>query len=75
MVFDYCRGTGREGLCSGKAVGPEAFWHTRQRFAASLAATSAAAYLLGIGDSQRVPERPNWGLLRNLCICICRLQQ
>lgn len=32
------------------AVGPEAFWHTRQRFAASLAAASAACYLLGIGD-------------------------
>eukprot|EP00930_Biecheleria_cincta_P034831 TRINITY_DN24017_c0_g1_i1.p1 TRINITY_DN24017_c0_g1~~TRINITY_DN24017_c0_g1_i1.p1 ORF type:complete len:2972 (-),score=592.94 TRINITY_DN24017_c0_g1_i1:290-8146(-) len=42
--------------CSLKAffwsttVGPEAFWHTRQRFAASLAASSAASYLLGIGD-------------------------
>ncbi|CAJ1338387.1 unnamed protein product, partial [Effrenium voratum] len=32
------------------AMGPEAFWHTRQRFAASLAAASAACYLLGIGD-------------------------
>ena len=32
------------------AMGPEAFWHTRQRFAASLACASAACYLLGIGD-------------------------
>lgn len=31
-------------------MGPEAFWHTRQRFAASLACASAACYLLGIGD-------------------------
>lgn len=30
--------------------GFQAFWHTRQRFAASLAAASAACYLLGIGD-------------------------
>lgn len=29
---------------------PQAFWHTRQRFAASLACASAACYLLGIGD-------------------------
>ena len=28
----------------------QAFWHTRQRFAASLACSSAACYLLGIGD-------------------------
>jgi len=33
-----------------RALGPEALWHMRQRFAASLAATSAASYLLGIGD-------------------------
>eukprot|EP00928_Gymnodinium_smaydae_P097269 TRINITY_DN8767_c0_g1_i1.p1 TRINITY_DN8767_c0_g1~~TRINITY_DN8767_c0_g1_i1.p1 ORF type:complete len:2587 (-),score=526.56 TRINITY_DN8767_c0_g1_i1:159-7616(-) len=32
------------------ALSPEALWHTRQRFAASLAASSAASYLLGIGD-------------------------
>lgn len=32
------------------AIGAEAFWHLRQRFAASLAAASAACYLLGIGD-------------------------
>ena len=29
---------------------PEAFWHLRQHFAASLAATSGASYILGIGD-------------------------
>eukprot|EP00929_Paragymnodinium_shiwhaense_P072346 TRINITY_DN36721_c0_g4_i1.p1 TRINITY_DN36721_c0_g4~~TRINITY_DN36721_c0_g4_i1.p1 ORF type:complete len:4159 (-),score=1064.84 TRINITY_DN36721_c0_g4_i1:194-12097(-) len=32
------------------ALGPESLWHMRQRFAASLAATSAASYILGIGD-------------------------
>jgi len=32
------------------ALGPEALWHLRQRFAASLAAVSAASYILGIGD-------------------------
>lgn len=32
------------------ALGPEALWHLRQRFAASLAATSIASYILGIGD-------------------------
>eukprot|EP00933_Yihiella_yeosuensis_P044962 TRINITY_DN40259_c0_g1_i1.p1 TRINITY_DN40259_c0_g1~~TRINITY_DN40259_c0_g1_i1.p1 ORF type:complete len:355 (+),score=76.94 TRINITY_DN40259_c0_g1_i1:158-1066(+) len=32
------------------ALGPEAFWHTRQRFAASLGGANAASYLLGIGD-------------------------
>lgn len=32
------------------ALSPEALWHMRQRFAASLAAASAATYILGIGD-------------------------
>jgi len=32
------------------ALGPEALWHLRQRFAASLAVTSIASYILGIGD-------------------------
>lgn len=32
------------------ALGPEALWHLRQSFAASLAVVSAASYVLGIGD-------------------------
>jgi DNA-dependent protein kinase catalytic subunit len=32
------------------ALSPEALWHTRQRFVASLAATSAATYIFNIGD-------------------------
>lgn len=32
------------------AIGPEALWYLRQRFASSLAAYSIVGYLLGIGD-------------------------
>lgn len=39
----------------------QAFWHTRQRFAASLACASAACYLLGIGDRRLGWTTPCWG--------------
>eukprot|EP00438_Fugacium_kawagutii_P024290 Skav230447 [mRNA] locus=scaffold3496:122372:122611:- [translate_table: standard] len=38
----------------------QAFWHTRQRFAASLACASAACYLLGIGDRRLGGARRRW---------------
>merc|ERR1712032_1305645 len=55
VVFAGCcgalpRGANLRAYLSRVALGPEALWHLRQRFASSLAVTSAASYLLGIGD-------------------------